>query len=259
MALPAEESAELHNKLVHFDPETDLAQMKRAVWQLRKLDRSGFDVRTRVALLSGLVRSGDRSEADDLLETLLPHAHSMDLEVIITFASTLLSMARVEDFAPMYRDLLSRPGGAAIEAVARNAELGAFLGGDLALLQEIDTNDQVDSKTRETVRRRLAAIRMAKIDDSFAAHQRVVNSVIGPFQTGATASLVVADDEYQITCKRQIAGDKTVRHRLLGELREALVSLYESLGHEDAVERINILGTAIVSHPAYLRENHAAA
>ena len=72
MALAAEQSVELYNKLIALDPESDLAAIKQVAWRLRSLDRKGFDVATRVALLIGLMRLGERQEADQVMEVLPP-------------------------------------------------------------------------------------------------------------------------------------------------------------------------------------------
>jgi hypothetical protein len=179
----------------------------------------------------------------------------------IAISNVLAEMARFEQSTQIDKLLLSQPGNAQSDITAHNAVLAAFLGGDLAWLDSLAGDEQLHPSARESAGEQRWAIAALGIDDLFERHQKAVNTVVGPYQTRASIpSVIYAENDVQIACTRQVAGDKTLRHRLLGELRVALIALYESAGYEDAVGRINILGAAIVSHPAFLAGNpHTAA
>jgi hypothetical protein len=231
-ALPAQETAELYNRLIRLDLSEQEA-IKQIEWQLLKIRRSKQgDPAVNVALLLVLTLSGRPEEAAQLAEELWARRALMPDEVQLPFAGILIKLAQfgraVELIKPRLRWF--------DQLIVSQMIIVSFALGDVGLMWELAK--KCKSQERQESSFGLAInycefldeLQKKSILDHIQWHQTIVNSLLMNLVTNVDVSLSAWGGEPEICISYYTPLDRQERKRLQNKIDDAIEERSASLG-----------------------------
>ena len=227
--VPAEESVNLHNRLLDLSFEEDLAEIEQIQWRLKTVvSRQPDDVDARVTLIEAYRSGGSRAGAVDLANQVFQHHASLELRVLETYLAELVGLGLYDRAKPLCMQLASDRTPGRNSSLLANASCAAVASGDVSWLEEIAS---VDDDTCPAVQY-LDVIKRSGLAEQFENHQRIANGYIGTRQCGVAVSdsydPIEPDDLRCIVTYVFVPEDRTIRRGLERDIHTAHEEYYSS-------------------------------
>ena len=140
--VPAEESVNLHNRLLDLSFEEDLAEIEQIQWRLKTVvSRQPDDVDARVTLIEAYRSGGSRAGAVDLANQVFQHHASLELRLLETYLAELVGLGLYDRAKPLFMQLASDRTPGRNSSLLANASCAAVASGDVSWLEEIASVD----------------------------------------------------------------------------------------------------------------------